>query len=544
MYNYLKTIFENRLQELNYLFEDVRLQFEKPKIADYGDLSTNIAMLLTKKLRKNPIDIANTIVEPFNNGNEFIERIEVVKPGFINIRFNRNFYLYKLKNISQNQNFGKSRIGEGKTVLVEFVSANPTGLLHLGHGRQAAIGDTISNLLEWVGYKVTREYYFNNAGRQMRKLAESVYSRYMQIFDPQFPFPEDGYHGDYIKDIAKEIYRLENNKLQNNSDLSYFKKFAEEYLFEKIKDTLNKMGVHFDNFYNEDSLYKSGKIEEVISILKSKNLAYEEDGALWFAAQKIDPNLEPRVIVKSTGEPTYRLPDIAYHRDKLLRGFDLLIDIFGADHIATYPDVIAGLKALDMDYTKVHVLIHQFVTLLRDGEVVKMSKRNADVVTLDELIDEVGKDAVRFFFIMRSIGTHLDFDINLAKEQSEKNPVYYLQYAHARIASIIRFAESEGISISDDISYELIKEPEEIELIKCIIDFPYIIESSAITFEPHRLTTYLYDLATAFHKFYHDHRVVSEDKELTLSRLLLCKVTKQILQNGLKILGVSAPDRM
>jgi arginyl-tRNA synthetase len=543
MQKYLETVLKNRLIELNYTFDDVKLLFEKPK-AQFGDASTNVAMMLTKKLKTNPFDIANLIIEPFKNGFDFIEKAEVARPGFINITMKKEFFLTKLQEVIQDPAFGRSNIAEGKSVLVEFVSANPTGLLHLGHGRQAAIGDTVSNLLDCIGYKVTREYYFNNAGRQMRKLAESVYARYMQIFDENFSFPEDGYHGNYIREIAEEIFQKEKASLKNSDDLTYFKEYAEKFLFIEIKKTLDKMGVHFDDFYNEDSLYKSGKIDEIVKLLKEKDLAYEEDGALWFAADKVDPNLEKRVIIKSTGEPTYRLPDIAYHRDKILRGFDLIIDIFGADHIATYPDVIAGLKALDMDYSKINVLIHQFVTLMRDGQIVKMSKRNADVVTLDELIDEVGCDAVRFFFIMRSIGTHLEFDINLAKEQSDKNPVYYLQYAHARIASIIRFAESEGIDKKGVVNYNLIKETAEIELIKQMLSFPYVVESAALTYEPHRLTTYLYDLATAFHRFYHDHRVVTEDKELTYARIILCRATKSILANGFNILGITAPERM
>ena len=544
MQKYLEKIFISRLKELNFYSDNIKIIFEKPKMVQFGDVSTNIAMLLTKKLKKNPLDIANKIIEPFINRYKFIQKAEVAKPGFINITLKSEFYIAKLNEVLANPNYGKSDIVSGKTALVEFVSANPTGLLHLGHGRQAAIGDTISNLLECIGYKVTREYYFNNAGRQMRKLAESVYARYMQIFDEKFEFPEDGYNGNYIKEIASKIYEQDNDKYVNASDLNYFKEYAEQFLFTEIKKTLERMGVNFDTFYNEDSLYKTGKIDDVVNILKDKGLAFEKEGALWFAADKLDPSLDERVIIKSTGEPTYRLPDIAYHREKILRGYDLIIDIFGADHIATYPDVIAGLKALELDHSKIKVLIHQFVTLMRDGQIVKMSKRNADVVTLDELIDEVGCDAVRYFLVMRSMGTHLDFDIDLAKEQSDKNPVYYLQYAYARIASILRFAESEGIDINTKVDLSLIKESAEINLVKQILDFPNTIESSALTLEPHRLTNYLFDLANDFHKFYHDHRVVTEDKELTITRLMLCKITKNIFASGFGILGISAPEKM
>ena len=544
MQKYLEKIFINRLKELSFYNDNLKIIFEKPKLAQFGDVSTNVAMLLTKELKKNPLDIANKIIEPFLNGYEFIKKVEVAKPGFINITLENEFYIDRLNEIASNPDYGKSDIVAGKTALVEFVSANPTGLLHLGHGRQAAIGDTISNLLECIGYKVTREYYFNNAGRQMRKLAESVYARYMENFDKNFIFPDDGYHGDYIKEIASKIYEQDNDSYVNDKDLNYFKGYAEQFLFTEIKKTLEKMGVNFDSFYNEDSLYKTGKIDDVVDILKSKGLVFEREGALWFATDKIDPSLTEKVIIKSTGEPTYRLPDIAYHREKILRGYDLIIDIFGADHIATYPDVIAGLKALDMDYSKIKVLIHQFVTLIEDGEKFGMSKRNAKVVTLDDLIDEVGCDAVRYFFVMRSMGTHLEFDIDLAKEQSDKNPVYYLQYAHARIASILRFAISEGIEIGTSVDLSLIKETAEINLIKQILDFPNTVESSALTLEPHRLTTYLFDLANDFHKFYHDHRVITEDKELTAARMMLCKVTKNVLASGFHILGISAPEKM
>jgi arginyl-tRNA synthetase len=545
MQKYLEKIFTDRLTELNYLDPGVKIVFEKPKQELHGDLSTNIAMSLAKKLKQRPLDIAKEIAKPFINGNEYISKVEVANPGFINISFREQFFINKLEEIlNKRDEFGKSVIGANKKAQVEFVSANPTGMLHLGHGRQAAIGDTVSNLLSWVGYNVTREYYFNNAGRQMKVLSESVFARYRQIIEPDYPFPEEGYFGDYIKDIAKKIFNEKGDKLRDSKDLTFFKEYAESFLFEEIKKTLTKMDVHHDVFYNEDSLYKSGKITEVIDILKEKGLAYEKDGAVWFAAEKIDPNLEPRVIVKSSGEPTYRLPDIAYHREKFRRGFDLIIDIFGADHIATYPDVQAGLKALGYSTESLKIMIHQFVTLVKDGEVVKMSKRNADMVTLDELIDEVGKDAVRYFLVMRSCGSHLEFDLTLAKEQSDKNPVYYLQYAHARISSVIRFAESEGLAIDNTDKLRLLKEKEEIDLIRELSQFPYVVESAAVTLEPHRITTYLFDLASFYHKFYHDHRVVSEDKDLSCARLALCVATKTVLANGFKILGVSAPERM
>jgi len=384
----------------------------------------------------------------------------------------------------------------------------------------------------------------------MRMLAESTYARYRQQFDATFPFPEDGYQGDYIREIALDLQKERSDaivSLKEEEALTICKEFAEKELFESIKKVLARIGVVHDVFFNEDSLYSSGKITEVIEEFRKKGLAYDLDGAVWLKTTALGLD-QDRVIVKSSGEPTYRLPDIAYHREKFRRGFELIVDVFGADHIATIPDVLAGVKALGFDPEKVKVVIHQFVTLMRDGEQVKMSKRLANFVTLDELIDEVGPDAVRFFFLMRSISSHLEFDLNLAKEQSEKNPVYYLQYAHARIASILRFAEGEGTFRSSDalsdIDYSLLKGQAEVALIKLLLDFPETVERCSMSFEPHHLTTYLHDVATAFHKFYHEHRVVIPEIQLAKARLALCLATKTVLANGCKILGISAPERM
>ncbi|MGA3288395.1 MAG: arginine--tRNA ligase [Bacteroidota bacterium] len=528
-----------------------KLTFEKPKDEAHGDITTNVAMLLAKSAKKNPRAVAQEIVGKLDVDPKYVSKVEIAGPGFINFRFTEEFFTAQIGSILQNPaTFGKTNIGGGKKTQVEYVSANPTGPLSVGHGRQAAIGDTIANLLVWAGYDVTREYYYNNAGRQMRMLAESTYARYRQLFDPAFPFPEDGYQGDYIREIADDLKRERGDSivsLQQEEALSECKEFAERELFEAIKKVLARMGVVHDVFFNEDSLYSSGKIQEVIQELRTKKLAYDLDGAVWLKTTALGLD-QDRVIVKSTGEPTYRLPDIAYHREKFKRGFDLIVDVFGADHIATIPDVLAGVKALGYDPEKVKVVIHQFVTLMRDGEQVKMSKRLANFVTLDELIDEVGSDAVRFFFLMRSTSSHLEFDLNLAKEQSEKNPVYYLQYAHARIASILRFAEGQGtFSMADsfaNIEYNLLKGSAEIALVKLLLDFPETVELCALSFEPHRLTTYLHDVATAFHKFYHEHRVVIPEIELAKARLALCLATKTVIANGCKILGISAPERM
>ncbi|MBI5464712.1 MAG: arginine--tRNA ligase [Ignavibacteriales bacterium] len=538
------------LRSLGYA-ENAKLAFEQPKLETHGDLTTNVAMTLAKSVGKNPRTIAQEIVGALHFDSGVITKVEIAGPGFINFKFADTFFTKQTAEIlAQGEAFGKTHSGAGKKTQVEYVSANPTGPLSVGHGRQAAIGDTIANLLHWTGHNVTREYYYNNAGRQMRILAESTYARYQQFFEPTFLFPADGYQGDYIREIAEKLKARRGDSvrlLPREEALSVCKSFAEEELFTAIKNVLARMGVKHDVFFNEDSLYHDGTIEEVIGELRKLNLAYDQDGAVWFKTSALGTDKD-RVIVKTSGEPTYRLPDIAYHREKFRRGFELVVDVFGADHIDTIPDVLAGVKALGFDPGKVKVVIHQFVTLLRDGEQVKMSKRLANFVTLDELIDEVGPDAVRFFFLMRSTGSHLEFDLNLAKEQSEKNPVYYVQYAHARIASILRFAESQNVFAEGEdvshINYALLVGPSEVGLAKLLLTFPDTIEAACYGYEPHRLVTYLGDVATAFHKFYHDHRVVIPEADLSKARLALCLAAKTVLANGCRILGISAPERM
>jgi arginyl-tRNA synthetase len=523
---------------------------ESPKDKAHGDLATNVALTLSGRLKMPPRKIAEIIsgslygLSSSGEGREIIRKIEVAGPGFINFTLNPQAWFGRLPQIiDAGDRWGRSNKGNGKKVQVEFVSVNPTGLLHVGHGRQAAYGDTIASLLEWTGYRVTREYYFNNAGRQMRLLAQSLYARYMELFDPAFPLPEEGYKGEYIKEIAEKICQEKRDSLKGSDDLSFFKDYAEEHLSDEIKRTLARMGVKFDVYYNEDTLYTSGKVYEVVEELRKRGLAYDKDGAVWFKLTELGLG-QDRVIVKSTGEPTYRLPDIAYHRDKFIRGFDLIVDIFGADHIATAPDVLAGIRELGYDPNRVKVLILQMVNLIRDGQPVKMSKRRADFVTLDELLDEVGPDAVRYFMVARSINSHINFDLNLAKEKSEVNPVYYLQYAHARIASIIRFARERGFNPSNGCDLSRLGEEEEALLAKMLIGFPEVVEGAAASYEPHRLTGYLHEVAAAFHKFYHNHQVVSDDRGLAMARLALCMATKIVLANGFKILGISAPEKM
>jgi arginyl-tRNA synthetase len=439
--------------------------------------------------------------------------------------------------------FGRVNTGRGLKTQVEFVSANPTGPLTVGHGRGAVYGDTVSRLLEWAGYDVTREYYFNNAGRQMRVLGDSVRLRYLEALGGTEPFPEDYYQGEYIREIAAHLRAECGDSLVGEPAEGRFKAQAEHEIFDDIKKTLARLGVEFAVFYNEQSLYETGKVKEVIEELKAKGLAYEQEGALWFKTTALGLEKD-KVIVKSTGEPTYRLPDIAYHREKFRRGFELIIDVLGADHIATYPDVLAALKALGFDDTKVKVLIHQFVTIVQGGEVVKMSTRKANYITLDELIDQVGADVVRYFFLMRGINSHLNFDLALAKEQSDANPVYYLQYAYARIASIVRHAGSQTAGRNISTNFSLLQASEELELIKLLVTFPEVVASCATAHEPHRLAEYLHDAAGRFHAFYHAHRVVTEDTDLMAARMALCEATKLVLANGFAILGISAPEKM
>ncbi len=537
------------IAELQY--PSVEVIFDKPKVEAHGDLTTNVAMMLAKAVGKNPRLVAQSIVEKLPVNDSFLSAVEIAGPGFINFRFATNYIVENAKRIlSEDHSFGKSNFARNKKTNLEWVSANPTGLLHAGHGRQVLLGQVIGNLLEWTGHDVTREYYFNNAGNQMRTLAESIYIRYCQELGDDIPFLEEGYKGEYIVEIAKEIIAIKGDSLKNVvDDRSFFQKYGEEWCFKKIKETLARLNVKHDVFYNEDTLYSTGKIKEVIEEFRKKDLVYDSEGAVWFRATSFGADKD-RVIVKSTGEPTYRLPDIAYHREKFRRGFELIVDIFGADHIATIPDVLNGVKALGYDTDAVKVIIHQMVSFVNGEEIVKMSKRNAKTYTLDDLIDEVGVDAVAYFFVMRSVGTHLEFDIALAKEQSDKNPVYYLQYAHARIASILRHAAEEHFAVDNphtmnqNTDYSLIREKEEIDLLKKLLEFPELIQNCAVSFEPHRLTTYLREVAETFHRFYHEHRVINDDKPLMQARLTVCLMTKIVIANGCKILSVSCPEKM
>ena len=536
---YLSEIVADALAKLNV---QSNIIIEKSSNTNFGDYSTNIALSLSKQLKNSPLKIAEDIGNLLKIDKNIVTEYSVTNPGFLNF-FVSNTYYQKTVNeiISSSKSYGMTEIGKNKTANVEFVSANPTGPLTVGHGRQAVLGDTIANILEWHNYEVTREYYYNDAGRQMRILGESVAARYFDLIGKKYDFPDDGYKGEYIISIANQIKDSHNEKLQTNSKV--FRKEAEKAIFKGIKKTLNSIGIKHDVFSNEQTYYDNGSIDELVKELNNKNLIYNSDGAVWFKATKLGLEKD-RVYYKSSGEATYRLPDTAYHRHKLNRGFDLVVDIFGADHADAYPDVIAALNALDIDTNPIKVLIHQFVTLLKGGEKVKMSTRQANFVTLDELINEVGGDVVRYFFIMRSMNSHLNFDLDLAADQSEKNPVYYIQYAYARISNIINNGKSKHIDIDGNFDSRLLVNKAEISLIKSLYEFPEIMKKTLNTLEPQSIANHLHDIASEFHKFYAKCRVITDDIELTKSRIHLIKSVKIVLANGLNILGIQAPEKM
>lgn len=517
------------------------IKLTPPNNPDFGDFATNVALTLTKEAGIPPIQIANNIKDHLGVSVTLIEEITVTPPGFINFKIAPTYYYQILSEILTNKQFGRGISGNGKKANVEFVSANPTGPLTVGHGRNAVLGDTVSNILEWHGYDVTREYYFNDAGRQMRILGKSVETRYFQILGHDIVFPENGYQGNYIKDIAQTILDKKGKSLSASDPV--FKDQAEKTIFADIKKSLNNLGIHFDQFTNEKTFYENGDIDRFLEELKAKDLIYEKEGATWFRATALGKD-QDRVYIKSSSEPTYRVPDTAYHRNKIARGFDLIIDIFGSDHTDTYPDVLLALNALGENTDNIRVLIYQFVTLLRGGEKVKMSTRKANFVTMDDLVDEVGADVVRYFFIMRGMNTHLNFDLDLAADQSEKNPVYYLQYAHARICNIIKHGETMGISTNSNYNPTLLDNPAEIRLLKNLDKFPSMVENVLQTLEPQTIATYLHDTAIFFHKFYAECRVITDDAELTNARIALVSATRIILANGLGLLGISSPEKM
>ena len=529
---------QDYLNENDIQFEDWSININNQD--GFGDYSSNIALKLSKQLKKSPIKIANRIANHKNNLSD-IFTISASEPGFINFHISDNYYLKILDQIlKKGENFGKKK-KLNKSANVEFVSCNPTGPLTVGHGRQAILGDMVSNILTWNGYDVTREYYYNDAGKQMRVLAESCYAKYAQQIGKKVEMPENGYIGTYLDEIASKI--VDNHGKNLDSDDPIFRDFTEKEIFSDIKKTLESIGIQFDVFSKEGTFYENGAIDNVLKEFREKGLSYEKDGAVWFKTSSLGKE-EDKVLVKSSGEPTYRLPDIAYHADKVDRGFDLIVDIFGADHIDTYPDVLLGLKSLDKKTAHIKVVIHQFVTIKRSGEIVKMSTRKANFITLDELKDQFSQDIIRYFFIMRGANSHLDFDLDLAKDESEKNPVYYLQYANARISNLLTRYDKE-VSGDEKIDLTLLNKKDEIALAKLLSEFPDKMEEVLKSLEPRKIATYLEEVAAAYHKFYGNHKVIdTQNLALSASRKKLCEATKIILKNGFSILGISAPERM
>lgn len=543
MKSYLLGILEHAVKKTTGDQPVPEIVLERPKHSEHGDIATNIALQLARELKSSPRSIAEDIVSNLDYDPQKISAVEIAGPGFINFRFAPRFLYDELDRIRKlGRKYGRSSTRKGMRINVEFVSANPTGPLTIGHGRNAVLGDTIARLFETTGAQVDREYYFNNAGRQMRILGDSVRARYLQQLGRDQELPEGGYEGNYIIDIANRIHEQYGDSLADETRSPVFQKEAEHYIFEDIQKTLRRMNIEMSSFFNEDQLYQNGAIDQTVKQLREKDLAYDQDQAVWFRTTEFGKDKDT-VLVKSSGEPTYRLPDIAYHIDKLNRHYDQCVDIFGADHIDTYPDVLSGVKALGYDPDRIKVLIYQFVTIVKEGKPYKMSTRKANFITLDELMDEVGEDVTRFFFLMRSPDSHLEFDIAEAKEASEKNPVFYLQYAHARINSIYRkFKERYTFKPRCDLS--VLSHHTEISLIKRILEYPEAIEKAATHMEPHRLINYLNELAGEFHRFYHDCRILGEDKKLANARMSLLMVVAQVMQNGLSQLGISAPEQM
>lgn len=528
------------------------IQIEKPADARFGDFSTNIALVLAKECEMNPRQLAHVVASHLSFREETVRKTEIAGPGFINFYLDPVFIMRSVEQvIHEADRFGQGCTGKGKTAIVEYVSANPTGPLTIGRGRGGVLGDCIANLLEAQGYKVTKEYYFNDAGRQMSILAESVRLRYLELCGKSVDFPDTHYQGAYIRDIAEKLHEKHGDALADTEESDVFKQAAETYIFTHIKNTLHRLDITHDSYFNEHKLYvadESGKSpnRKVIDALREKGYIDEYDGATWFTTSKLGQEKD-KVLVKSSGEPSYRLPDIAYHITKFERGFSEIVNIFGADHIDEYPDVIEALKILGYDTGRIRVAINQFVTTTVNGATVKMSTRKGNADLLDDLIDDVGADATRLFFIMRSKDSHLNFDIELAKKQSKDNPVFYLQYAHARICSLLRMAEKEvGFTLPAKGTYlmQKLSSKHEIQLGFALLEYPEVIEACSKFLEPQKMVEYLHRVAELYHRFYQECPILKADPEICTARLLLSIATRQVLRNGFCILGITAPESM
>jgi arginyl-tRNA synthetase len=527
----------------------IDIEVSRTKDPKFGDYSTNVAMVMAKKAGTRPRDLAAIIVDCMETRDAVVSGVEIAGPGFINFTISRDLWEKRLRDIHKSQAFyGCRPRSSGPKVLLEFVSANPTGPLHVGHGRGAAVGDTLARLMRTCGYEIETEYYVNDAGNQMRILGRSTLLRMKQISGEIIEFPDDHYKGEYIRELASQLLGSplgeEISKSDDETALELAARYACGRILDGIKEDLRTFGVVYDNYFSETTLHEIGAIGKTAQKLKDHGKVEERDGALWFKMEGQEDDKD-RVLVRATGAPTYFAADAAYHENKFARGYDLLLDIWGADHHGYAPRVKAAMEALGRPADRLKILLVQFVTLVREGEKISMSTRSGKFITLKEVLDEVGPDAARFFFLTKRCDSHLDFDLELAKRASKDNPVYYVQYVHARVASVFRIASERGISTEmTDPDLSLLSLPEELNIIKRLADFPDTLLEAAEALEPHRVTFYLMELAELFHAYYHDNRILTEDEDLKKARLFLAEAVRQVVANGLGILGVSAPDRM
>ena len=527
------------------------IEIDIPKDAGHGDYASNVAMVLASrgKGKLAPRRIAEIISKNISSGDDVLARVEVAGPGFMNFFIREDVWSTLLSDVDKlGDRYGASDYGKGKKIHLEFVSANPTGPLHIGHARGAVVGDVIANILEASGCSVFCEYYINDTGNQMNNLGKSVLFRYLELLGEEVEFPEGFYQGDYIRDLAKEIIAREGKGYRDRNQeetIRMFTDYAASEILIGIKDDLKAFGVVFDNYFSEKDLYKDDGVAKLLAELEKKKFIYNDGETVWFRTTAFGDEKD-RVVIRKSGEPTYFAADIAYHQNKYERGFDKNIDVWGADHHGYIPRMAACIEALGHEKDSLKIVLVQLVNLLRDGKPVPMSTRAGEFVTLKEVVDEVGKDAARYNFLMRRSDSHLDFDLELAKRQSSENPVYYVQYAHARICSIMRNADERGYKIPayDEVDLSFLTLPEEINLIKAITRLPEVVEGAALSLEPHRLTFYLNDLAALFHSYYNKHKVISDEEGRSRARLFLTKSILAVLGNALRILGVSAPERM
>lgn len=536
----IKELIEKALDTLSISYDESTVSIEIPKIREQGDFSSNIAMKLSKELKDSPRNIAEKLVEVLKDNKELI-KVDIAGPGFINFYLDNEYIFSGInKVIEEADNYGSSNIGNKKKVNIEFVSANPTGILHLGTARGAAYGANLANIMSFAGFDVTKEYYINDAGNQINNLGLSLLARYKGVCGLEENMPEDGYHGNEIIDIAKELYeKYSDSKLEE--DLEFFKVYATNYLLDIIKTHLSSFGVDFDVWTSEKAIRAKGRIEESLKILDEKGLTFIEDDAKWLKTTVYGDDKD-RVLVKSDGSYTYLVPDIAYHLDKFDRGYDELVDVFGADHHSYVSRLKASIEALGYNKDLLEVRLLQMVRLLKDNEVVKMSKRTGGNITISELVEEIGKDAARYFFATRSLDGQMDFDISLAVKQSSDNPLFYVNYAHARICSILNDAKERNIELAKEIK-DIIDEDSKALLLK-VYDFKSVVESSAMKKEPHLITNYVYELATMFHNYYGKHKILTDDMNISSQRISLIKTVQITIKSALKLIGVEAVQKM